>query len=148
MLLKFYFISACYFVFLLLIAAMPALVAAENWTPAILESEEYLPDYSYAGYFWGEKPLPVLDATINVTEFGAIPNDGKDDTDLIRTALKATKEIPGPVVLRFPVGKFLVRDILYIERSNLVLQGAGSGSNGTIFSVSSPHFSPGGGMIA
>ncbi len=41
-------------------------------------------------------------------------------------AINATKEIPGPVVLKLPAGQIILSDILYIERSNFVLRGAGS----------------------
>ena len=113
-------------------------IVAETWTPAILDSEEFLPDYSYAGYAWGKKAPPSFESTIAVTEFGAIADDGVDDTTSIQAALKSAKDLSGSVVLHFPAGKFLVRDILYIERSDLVLQGEGSGPGGTVISVTRP----------
>ncbi len=106
-----------------------------KWTPRILseevQSEHYLPDFSYAGYRWGEKVLPESKTTLSVSTFGAVPDDGKDDTQALQKALAAAHEVEGKVVLSFPAGKFIIRDILFIHRSHFVLQGAGSGKEGT-----------------
>lgn len=101
----------------------------EEWTPKILnkevQKENFLPDYSYAGYKWGEEPLPDFKGeTINVADFGAIPNDKKDDTKAITSALKKAHEVEGPVILLFGKGRFILKDILYIERSNIVIRGS------------------------
>lgn len=105
----------------------------EKWFPEILkpDSDVYLPDYSYAGYMWGEKKLPDLKPTLKVTDYGAVPNDGKDDTEAIRKALEDAKTKQGTVVLHFPAGRFILSHILFIERSDFVLQGSGSGRDGT-----------------
>ena len=119
----------------------------EEWFPKILEEQTerlsegqavpsgappYLPDYSYAGYRWGEEPLPDPQGKeIDVLEFGAVPNDGKDDTFAIREALRAAHQVDGPVILSFPSGRFIIRQILFIERSNFVLRGTGDGDGGT-----------------
>ncbi len=92
----------------------------------------FLPDFSYAGYYWGEKPIPDLPATLNAVDFGVVPDDGKDDTKALQKAMKAAHQQDGTVVLRLPAGKIIVREILYIEKSNFVLQGAGSGVDGTL----------------
>lgn len=39
-----------------------------------------LMDWSYAGYRYGEEPLPELAATTNVTDYDAVADDGGDDT--------------------------------------------------------------------
>lgn len=119
----------------------------EGWVPEILKEQSsgvregqslassstpYLPDYSYAGYRWGEEPLPDPQGKeIDVVEFGAVPNDGKDDTSAIREALRAAHKVDGPVILSFPSGRFIIRQILFIERSSFVLQGTGDGEEGT-----------------
>ena len=85
----------------------------------------YLPDYSYAGYRWGEAPLPDPSGTeIRVTEYGAVPDDGESDTGAIQRALEEAHREDGPVIVRFPPGRLIVEDILFLERSNLVLAGA------------------------
>ena len=104
----------------------------QQWTPEILsDTQVYLPDFSFAGYHWGEKSLPDHAATINIADFGAIPDDGQDDSDAILKAVAAAHEQPGMAVVKFPAGKFILSKMLYIDRSNFVLQGSGSGNNGT-----------------
>lgn len=114
---------------------------AEGWTPEILSPEvrakHYLPDFSYAGYHWGEEmppdPASGSGATvINVTEFGAVAGDSNDDTEAFKKAFVRAHETKAPVIVRVPKGRFILKDILYIERSNFVLQGAGDGPDGTI----------------
>ncbi len=109
---------------------------SKKWMPEILsehiQNEHYLPDFSYAGYHWGEDPLPDLKPKLNVTAYGAIPDDGKDDTEALLKAFAEAHEVDGPVVVKFPRGKFILKKILYINRSNFVVQGAGTGRDGTI----------------
>ena len=118
-------------------AALPA-AAQDGWTPRILsdslQQEIYLPDFSYAGYRWGEQPIPdafpghtVLDAA----DFGAVPDDREDDTAALQAAFAAAHDVDGPVLVRLPAGRLVLTDILYIERSDFVLQGAGPGDGGT-----------------
>lgn len=99
-----------------------------EWTPEILsdsvQKDVYLPDYSYAGYKWGEEPIPDLQGeVINITDFGAKANDKKDDTEAIKKAMEAAGNVDGNVIVYFPAGKFILKDIIYIERSNIVLRG-------------------------
>lgn len=126
----------------------------EGWYPDILERQEvrmnasesqlatpkpYLPDYSYAGYRWGEQPLPLPEGrVIDVLDYGAVPDDGDDDTKAIQSALAEAHEITGPVIVHIPPGQFIVREILFIERSNIVFRGSGSGSDGTTLYVPRP----------
>lgn len=130
-------------VFLVLLTFAGAARAADGsapWTPAILTPEvrakHYLPDFSFAGYRWGEVSLPdasTLGATVfDVSEFGAAPGDANDDTAAFKAAFAKAHETKGPVVVRVPKGRFILKDILYIERSHFVLQGAGDGPEGTI----------------
>ena len=108
-----------------------------KWMPKILDKEiqkeNFLPDYSYAGYKWGEEPIPEFKGKIvNVEDFGAVPNDKKDDTKAITSALEAANKVDGPVILFFPKGRFILKNILYIERSNIVIRGSGAeGENAT-----------------
>ncbi|TDW47967.1 pectate lyase-like protein [Flavobacterium sp. 270] len=105
--------------------------------PKILSSNQkvtanYLPDFSYAGYHFGEKSLPDFQGKIiNATDFGVKANDALDDSKALLKAIKAAKETEGNVILQLPAGRIILSDILYIERSNFVLRGAGSGENGT-----------------
>ncbi len=114
----------------------------KNWWPEVLSERDsidvYLPDFSYAGYLWGEKELSVLNGTMAVSEFGAMPDDNIDDTEALKEAFDAANRSDGPVVLKFDRGKYILSDILYIERSNFILQGSGSGTDGTIIYIPQP----------
>ncbi len=88
----------------------------ERWTPT-----SRLPDFSFAGYHCGEEPLPQVKLTGNVKDFGA-KGDGKtDDTGAFKRAIDGTKT----GALFIPEGRYLISDILWIEKPNLVLRGAG-----------------------
>lgn len=101
-------------------------------------SKSILPDFSFAGYAYGEKEIPDISGPIyNVIDYGAIPNDNKDDTKAIQAAVEAAGTAGGGVVL-FPAGRFDVNsnpealDIIRINYSGIVMRGAGSGTDGTI----------------
>ena len=96
--------------------------------PAIVTGgDAYLPDFSYAGYKNGQKALPDVNGKIfNVLDFGAVPNDGIDDSQAVLRALQSANAESGAVVLKFPAGQFILSEIIYIERSDFALQGAGS----------------------
>ncbi|MBU0476250.1 MAG: hypothetical protein KKF62_19045 [Bacteroidetes bacterium] len=108
----------------------------EEWMPQILDKnvqkEHFLPNYSFAGYKWGEEPIPDSQGEIiDVSDFGAVPNDKLDDTKAIALALEAANKIDGQVILYFPKGRFILKDILYIERSNIVIRGSGAEGKNT-----------------
>lgn len=97
-----------------------------------LMQDNYLPDFSFAGYRNGLAPLPDRTGTIfNVDSFGAIADDNIDDTRAVRAAIKAANETRGPVTVRFAAGRYRISGILKIERSDIRLQGMGSGPAGT-----------------
>ncbi len=112
------------------------------WWPEILSEKEtmdvYLPDFSYAGYHWGEKQIPEWSVTLKVSDFGAIPDDDKDDTGALKKAFQAANQKDGPVVLKLDRGKYILTDILYIDRSQFVLRGSGSGEDGTVIYMPQP----------
>ncbi|HET8829399.1 MAG TPA: glycosyl hydrolase family 28-related protein, partial [Pelobium sp.] len=68
-----------------------------------------LPDFSFAGYHFSERPLPNLlnHKYFDVTQFGAIPNDDKFDDEGIQKAINTAQEYNKPAVVFFPSGKFL-----------------------------------------
>ena len=110
-----------------------SIVMAQQTPKIITDSKtNYLPDFSYAGYHFGESQIPESGGKIvNATDFGVKANDGLDDSKALLKAIKTATSTEGNVVLQLPAGRIILSEILYIERSNFVLRGAGSGENGT-----------------
>jgi hypothetical protein len=87
--------------------------------------QSQLPDVSYAGYMYGEKPLPTGDVTVNARDHGAKADGKTDDTEAIRAALHAAGAQGGGVVL-LPKGNYRLSGILYMQHSGVVLRGEGA----------------------
>ncbi|GAA4814948.1 hypothetical protein GCM10023330_23520 [Litoribaculum gwangyangense] len=102
-------------------------------------SEATLNDFSYTGYHFSEKELPDVSAwnTINVTDYGAIPDDIGYDDAAIQATINAAEASGVPTVVYFPAGRYVVsseatKNIpIVISKSYIVLQGAGTGAGGT-----------------
>ena len=100
--------------------------------------EPVLPDFSYAGYHRGEWAIPDIGGPFfKVTDYGAVPDDGKDDQAAIQRAIDDASSSGRGVVL-FPPGRFVVnsdRDkmrSLTLSKSHIVLRGSGCGKGGTV----------------
>ncbi len=106
---------------------------------------KHLPDFSYAGYAMGDRPIPQIQGPVfDVTHprFGAVPNDGRDDTESIQSAIDAAGSAGGGVVL-IPRGRFEIHTttngkFLRIAHDRIVLRGQGSGRDGTILHLGAP----------
>lgn len=96
-----------------------------------IRATHFLPDFSYAGYDFGESDIPIIQKSINVADYGAIANDGLDDSKAFLAALKAAHEMDGPVRIQMDAGRYIISEILWIEKSGIVLAGMGDGPNGT-----------------
>lgn len=124
----------------ILLLCPPVLVAdqSKGELPAILSirtirQENYLPDFSFAGYRNGLPAIPEASGTVvRVDDFGASANDETDDTKAVLASISHANEVAGPVIVRFSAGRYIVSEVLRIERSDFVLQGAGSGAGGTV----------------
>jgi len=92
-------------------------IHGEKW-----QSHSRLPDFSFAGYHMGERPLPNEPAGCSVTDFGAI-GDGQTDCT---AAFKKAIDAHGGVIY-IPEGRYLISDIIWIRKSGVVLKGAGPG---------------------
>lgn len=98
-----------------------------------------LPDYSYAGYQFSEHPIPDTTEwlTLDVTDYGAIPDDNLMDDEGIRLAIAAAHATEQPVVIHFPRGKYVVgtgeerNNFFEINRGHIVLRGDGADEGGT-----------------
>ena len=92
----------------------------------LFKPQQRLMDWSYAGYAHGEKALPVRKVTIKLTDFGAIANDGKDDTAAFEKAIAKATSQKGSVI-GIPKGTFRLTKRVRLP-SNTVIQGAGMSS--------------------
>ena len=129
---------------LVLCPPVPVAGQAKDELPALLSTEtsrrdNYLPDFSFAGYRNGLPALPEASGTVvTVDDFGASANDGTDDTKAVLAAISHANDVAGPVIVRFSAGRYVVSEVLRIERSDFVLQGAGSGPGGTVLHFPRP----------
>lgn len=82
-----------------------------------------LPDFSYAGYHNGEDPLPASSTKIdaNVRDFGAKGDGEHDDSDAFAKAIASIQK--GTVFI--PAGRYKITGILEIQRSGIIVRGAG-----------------------
>ena len=88
----------------------------EKW-----KDDSRLPDFSFAGYHCGEKPLPKIEQVADVKQFGAKGDGTTDDSGAIQKAIDSTKS--GAIFI--PEGKYLLGEVVTISKSNIVLRGAG-----------------------
>ena len=96
------------------------------------EDSHYLPDYSYAGYHNGQTEPPVdIGKRVDALDYGVVPNDGLDDSKALILAIEEASKFDGKVTLQLPPGRIILSEILYLERSNFVIRGSGTGDNGT-----------------
>ena len=97
--------------------------SGELWDP-----KGRLPDFSYAGYHAGEKPIPNIPVKANVKNFGAKGDGVADDTQAFKNAIAQTNN--GAILI--PKGTYKLSSIIQITKSNLVLRGEGNTPNGTV----------------
>ncbi|MBK0384144.1 DUF4955 domain-containing protein [Pedobacter sp. SD-b] len=118
---------------------------AQEKTASIFEdfkvngARSILPDFSFAGYHYGEKEIPFLTKNVfNVSDYGIQPNAKFDQTNKIQKIIDKVGEKGGGVIF-FPKGKYLLNmdsskvNFLKINYSHIILRGEGSGVDGTIF---------------
>lgn len=118
-------------------------------------TEPTLPDFSYAGYDYGESPLPSTShwRVFNVRDYGAVPDDGRFDDQGIQAAIDAAEQHTANVdptdlsegaIVQFEKGRYKVgpkqglhpEQQITIQGNNIVLRGAGSDSkNGTVLFI-------------
>ncbi len=124
----------------------------QGWTPAAWTAFQNngptgksLPDFSFAGYAMGRRPIPEAEGPlfdVTAARFGARPNDGIDDTAAIQAAIEAAGAGGGGVVF-LPAGRYDIhstpdRPFLRIRHDHVVLRGQGSTDEGTLLHLGSP----------
>ena len=86
-------------------------------------SASRLPDFSFAGYHCGEKPIPEVAVAASVRQFGAVGDGKADDTEAFRKAIAATAK--GAILI--PAGRYVLTGQIEIAKSGVVLRGEGIG---------------------
>jgi len=87
------------------------------------DTHRWIPNCSYAGYQYGEKPLPRIEGPVfDVKAYGAVGDGSADDTAAVRAAIAAAGEAGGGVVL-FPDGRYAVAGVLFVHSDRTVLRG-------------------------
>ncbi len=99
---------------------------ATLWSEYLLDPDNHshLPNNSFAGYMRGEAPVPDAPAVVDVTDFGAVADDGLADDAAFRDAVEAAW-LAGGGAITVPSGIFDFDEPVWLFRSGVVLRGAG-----------------------
>lgn len=126
-------------------ATAPLPDACSLWSEYALAPDTHpnIPNNSYAGYQYGEKPIPSFgDAPVfNVKNYGAKGDSGGDDSPAVEKALRAAKAHPRSVIF-FPPGTYSLANRIVLDKSRLVLRGAGSDKTFLYFLNPLPKIQP------
>jgi hypothetical protein len=98
----------------------------EAWSPAFVDADDnFLHDFSYAGYRRSEVALPSTwpGVVVDVTAHGASPDGTTDSAPAFAAAIAAARTAGGGVVL-VPDGEYLLASNLTIDGSGILLRGA------------------------
>jgi hypothetical protein len=101
------------------------------------KNKSILPDFSYAGYQYGEKEIPSPATAFSIADYGVVPDTEVDMTAAIQKAIDDVGSKGGGVLL-FPKGRYAINtdpenpDYLRVNYSNIVLRGEGSGNDGSV----------------
>lgn len=112
-------------------------VQTSTLVPAILSqpgspNAPVLPDFSYAGYGFGVTAIPNDPGTVfQATDFGVVADDENDDSKALLKALEVAATMPGRVTVLLPPGRIQISEVIPLDRSDLVLKGAGQNEKGT-----------------
>ncbi len=85
------------------------------------KEDSRLPDFSFAGYQFGERPIPAVPPVDDVRRHGARGDGKTDDTEAFLAAVKAANR--GAILI--PPGRYVLTDVVEIRKSGIVLRGAG-----------------------
>lgn len=118
---------------LFLAATLPLCGEGGPWTAELWREFERLGpasplyDFSRAGYQRGE-PTPTLPTTHHAADFGAFPDDNRDDTEALQRAFDAVSTIGGVLQLAagtYDLGLDREPETLLVSGSHVVIRGAG-----------------------
>ena len=87
------------------------------------------PDFSRAGVRGGIPDISSL-KIVRVEDFGAVPNDGKDDSDAIR---KAVSSLGSDGIVQIGEGTYNLRGFIKITGNGIIIKGAGKENTKLVF---------------
>ena len=90
--------------------------ANPTWDP----NDSILRDFSNVGYKDGNVPIPDWPVGVNVTDYGAIPDDGIDDSDAF---IAAISNCPAYSAVFVPKGRYIITKKIILDRDYIVLRG-------------------------
>jgi hypothetical protein len=90
--------------------------SGELWVPGTSR----LRDFTSVGYMSGSVAIPDWPVGVNVTNFGAVPNDGIDDSQAFIAAIAACPNFHAVFV---PNGRYTILQQIIPNRNNFVLRG-------------------------
>ncbi len=107
-------------------ADYPQTTSAELWAAFVRSPYDHpnLPNVSFAGYGYSERPLPEPRVVANVRDHGARGDGTTDDDTAFQAALEAARAAGGGAVW-IPEGRYRLTQPLALDRSGLVLRGEG-----------------------
>lgn len=88
----------------------------ELWDPP----NSPLGDFSNVGYMNGDVPIPDWPVGVDVTDYGAVPNDAIDDSQAFIDAIAACPDYHAVFV---PNGRYIIEQQIIPERDHFVLRG-------------------------
>lgn len=91
-------------------------VNGELWDP----ETSRLKDFTNAGYMQGSVPIPDWPVGVTVTDFGAVPNDGIDDSQAFNAAIAAC---PAERAVFVPIGRYVILQRVTLNRDHIVIRG-------------------------
>jgi hypothetical protein len=110
----------------------PSIYTEENFTAAWKDYAQNpnrhsnIPNNSFAGYQYGEKPIPHYPIVVNAHDFGAVGDGKTESAKAINEAIKAAYQKGGGAVL-LPAGVYLLGDEIWMNYDGVVLRGEGLG---------------------
>jgi len=90
--------------------------SGELWDP----ETSRLRDFTTVGYMSGSVPIPDWPVGVNVSNFGAVPDDGIDDSQAFIDAIAACPDFHAVFV---PNGRYTILQQIVPNRNNFVLRG-------------------------
>jgi len=125
---------------LLFAGIVSAQSTSELWgeTGELWSAQSRLPDFSFAGYHYGEYPIPSVAVVTNVADFGVVGDGVTDCTKAFQDAIQMASD--GAIYI--PEGRYVISGVLAIRKNNLVLRGAGPGKTILVMPFSLQQLEP------